>query len=33
VVGGRPLMRDGRVDGAEETIARASERAARLGIG
>ncbi len=32
VVAGRPLMRDGRVEGAEETIARASERAARLGI-
>ncbi|HEY7256729.1 MAG TPA: amidohydrolase [Solirubrobacterales bacterium] len=33
VVGGRPLMRGGRVEGAEETIARARERAARLGIG
>jgi len=33
VVGGRVLMRDGHVGGAEETIARASERAARLGIG
>jgi 5-methylthioadenosine/S-adenosylhomocysteine deaminase len=32
VVAGRPLMRGGRVEGAEETIARASERAARLGI-
>ncbi|HEY1286114.1 MAG TPA: amidohydrolase [Solirubrobacterales bacterium] len=33
VVAGKPLMRGGRVEGAEETIARASERAARLGIG
>ena len=33
VVAGRPLMRDGRIDGAEETIDRARERAARLGIG
>ncbi len=32
VVAGRPLMRGGRVEGAEETIARAAERAARLGI-
>jgi 5-methylthioadenosine/S-adenosylhomocysteine deaminase len=32
VVAGRPLMRGGRVEGAEETIARASERAERLGI-
>ena len=32
VVAGRALMRGGRVEGAEETIARASERAARLGI-
>jgi 5-methylthioadenosine/S-adenosylhomocysteine deaminase len=33
VVAGRVLMRGGHVGGAEETIARASERAARLGIG
>jgi 5-methylthioadenosine/S-adenosylhomocysteine deaminase len=33
VVAGRPLMRGGQVEGAEETLARASERAARLGIG
>jgi 5-methylthioadenosine/S-adenosylhomocysteine deaminase len=33
VVGGRVLMRDGTVDGAAEVLARAAERAARLGIG
>jgi 5-methylthioadenosine/S-adenosylhomocysteine deaminase len=33
VVAGRPLMRDGRINGAEETIERARERATRLGIG
>jgi len=33
VAAGRALMRGGHVGGAEETIARASERAARLGIG
>jgi len=33
VVAGRPLMRGGRVEGGEETIARTAERAARLGIG
>jgi 5-methylthioadenosine/S-adenosylhomocysteine deaminase len=33
VASGRALMRGGHVGGAEETIARASERAARLGIG
>jgi 5-methylthioadenosine/S-adenosylhomocysteine deaminase len=32
VVGGRVLMRGGRVDGAEEVVARARERAARLGL-
>ena len=32
VVGGRVLMRDGRVEGAEEVVARAAERANRLGI-
>ncbi len=32
VVAGRPLMRGGRIEGAEETIERTSERAARLGI-
>jgi 5-methylthioadenosine/S-adenosylhomocysteine deaminase len=32
VVAGRALMRGGRVEGAEETIARAAERAERLGI-
>jgi 5-methylthioadenosine/S-adenosylhomocysteine deaminase len=32
VVAGRPLMLGGRVEGAEETLARAAERAARLGI-
>jgi 5-methylthioadenosine/S-adenosylhomocysteine deaminase len=31
VVAGRVLMRDGRVDGAEEVLAKARERAARLG--
>jgi 5-methylthioadenosine/S-adenosylhomocysteine deaminase len=33
VVGGRVLMRDGRVEGAEEVVTRAAERAKRLGIG
>ncbi len=33
VVGGRPLMRDGVVEGAEEIVARAAERARGLGIG
>ncbi len=33
VVAGRALMRGGHVGEAGETIARASERAARLGIG
>lgn len=33
VVAGRVLMRDGVVEGAEEIVARASERARRLGIG
>jgi 5-methylthioadenosine/S-adenosylhomocysteine deaminase len=32
VVAGKPLMRGGQIEGAEETIARAAERAARLGI-
>jgi len=32
VVAGRALMRGGRVEGAEEVLARAAERAARLGI-
>jgi 5-methylthioadenosine/S-adenosylhomocysteine deaminase len=32
VVGGRVLMRGGRVEGAAEVLARAAERAARLGI-
>jgi 5-methylthioadenosine/S-adenosylhomocysteine deaminase len=32
VVGGRVLMRDGRVEGAEEVVARAAERAEGLGI-
>jgi hypothetical protein len=32
VVGGRVLMSDGRVEGAEEVIARAAERAEGLGI-
>jgi 5-methylthioadenosine/S-adenosylhomocysteine deaminase len=33
VAGGRVLMRGGRVEGAEEVVARAVERARRLGIG
>jgi 5-methylthioadenosine/S-adenosylhomocysteine deaminase len=33
VVGGRVLMRDGAVPGLEEIVARAAERARRLGIG
>jgi 5-methylthioadenosine/S-adenosylhomocysteine deaminase len=33
VVGGRVLMRGGVVDGADEVVARARERAARLGLG
>jgi 5-methylthioadenosine/S-adenosylhomocysteine deaminase len=33
VVGGRVLMSGGRVDGAEEVVARAAERAELLGIG
>jgi 5-methylthioadenosine/S-adenosylhomocysteine deaminase len=33
VVAGRPLMRDGVVPGAAEVVARARERAARLGLG
>jgi 5-methylthioadenosine/S-adenosylhomocysteine deaminase len=33
VVAGRALMRGGEVEGAAETVAQASERAARLGIG
>ena len=33
VVAGRVLMRDGRVEGAEEVVARAAERARGLGIG
>jgi 5-methylthioadenosine/S-adenosylhomocysteine deaminase len=33
VVGGRVLMRGGRVEGAEEVVARAAERAEGLGIG
>jgi hypothetical protein len=33
VVGGRVLMSGGRVDGAEEVVARAAERAEGLGIG
>jgi 5-methylthioadenosine/S-adenosylhomocysteine deaminase len=33
VVGGRVLMRGGRVEGAEEVVARAVERARGLGIG
>jgi 5-methylthioadenosine/S-adenosylhomocysteine deaminase len=33
VVGGRVLMREGRVEGAEEIVARAAERARRLGLG
>jgi 5-methylthioadenosine/S-adenosylhomocysteine deaminase len=33
VVAGRPLMRGGVVPGASEVVARARERAARLGIG
>jgi 5-methylthioadenosine/S-adenosylhomocysteine deaminase len=32
VIGGRVLMRGGEVPGADEVIARASERAARLGL-
>ena len=33
VVAGRPLMRGGVVEGADEVVARARERAAGLGIG
>jgi 5-methylthioadenosine/S-adenosylhomocysteine deaminase len=33
VVGGRVLMRGGVVEGAEEVVARAAERARRLGVG
>jgi 5-methylthioadenosine/S-adenosylhomocysteine deaminase len=33
VVGGRVLMRGGKVDGAEEVVVRAIERSRRLGIG
>jgi 5-methylthioadenosine/S-adenosylhomocysteine deaminase len=33
IVAGRVLMRGGRVEGAEEVVARAAERAAGLGIG
>ncbi len=33
VAGGRPLMRGGVVPGAEEVLAKAAERARRLGIG
>ncbi len=33
VVGGRVLMRGGEVEGVEEIVARAAERAGRLGIG
>jgi 5-methylthioadenosine/S-adenosylhomocysteine deaminase len=33
VVGGKVLMRDGRVPGSEEVVARAIERSRRLGIG
>jgi 5-methylthioadenosine/S-adenosylhomocysteine deaminase len=33
VAGGRVLMRDGEVEGAAEILARAAERAERLGIG
>jgi 5-methylthioadenosine/S-adenosylhomocysteine deaminase len=33
VVAGRPLMRGGRIEGSDEVVARAAERAARLGIG
>ncbi len=33
VVAGRVLMRDGRVEGAEEVVAKAAERAHGLGIG
>ncbi len=32
VVAGRVLMRDGRIDGADEVVAKARERAARLGV-
>ena len=32
VVAGRVLMRGGRVDGEDEVIARARERASRLGL-
>ncbi len=32
VAGGRVLMRDGQVEGSEEVVARAAERARRLGI-
>jgi len=32
VVAGRVLMRDGEVEGAEEVLARALERARRLGL-
>jgi 5-methylthioadenosine/S-adenosylhomocysteine deaminase len=33
VVGGRVLMRDGEIEGVDEIVARAGERARRLGIG
>ncbi len=33
VIGGRVLMRNGEIPGMEETVARAQERAKRLGIG
>jgi 5-methylthioadenosine/S-adenosylhomocysteine deaminase len=33
VVNGRPLMRGGQVEGADEVLARAVERARRLGLG
>ncbi len=32
VVGGRVLMRGGELPGVEETVARAAERARRLGL-
>jgi 5-methylthioadenosine/S-adenosylhomocysteine deaminase len=32
VVAGRALMRGGRIEGAAEVVARAAERAARLGL-
>jgi 5-methylthioadenosine/S-adenosylhomocysteine deaminase len=32
VVAGRVLMRDGRIDGADEVVAKARERAGRLGV-